>query len=111
MTVLLPATSWVNIPLLPPLQMSSPYRPLWIVFYQGVAMQRTVEQDSENCSNHTMCAINPGHIPKTFTDAALREVVDSIAGRTDTLLEIVEYNFEVSLLSTVYSTDLSAVSV
>jgi hypothetical protein len=43
-----------------------------------------------------MCAVNPSRISKTFSDAALHEVVDSIAARTGTLLEIVNYNVEVS---------------
>jgi fatty acid synthase subunit beta len=74
-------------------------------------MQHAVEHDSENWSNYTMCAINPGHIPKTCADAALRKVVDSIAGRIGTLLEIVNYDFEVSLPPAVYPTDLRAISV
>jgi fatty acid synthase subunit beta len=41
-----------------------------------------------------MCAVNPSRISKTFTDAALREVVDTISTRTSTLLEIVNYNVE-----------------
>jgi fatty acid synthase subunit alpha len=44
-----------------------------------------------------MCAVNPGRLSPTFSDAALREVVDSIATRTASLLEIVNYNVEVSL--------------
>ena len=66
-----------------------------VVFYRGITMQRAVERDSENRSNYAMCAVNPSRISKTFTDAALREVVDSIAVRTGTLLEIVNYNVEV----------------
>ena len=58
-------------------------------------MQRAVERDSKNRSNYTMCAVNPSRISKTFSDAALREVVDSIATLTGTLLEIVNYNVEV----------------
>ncbi|KAJ7082253.1 hypothetical protein B0H15DRAFT_785828 [Mycena belliarum] len=57
-------------------------------------MQRAVERDSENRSNYAMCAVNPSRIFKTFTDAALREVVDSIATSTGALLEIVNYNVE-----------------
>ena len=60
-------------------------------------MQRAVERDSENWSNYAMCAVNPNRISKTFTDAALREIVDSIAVRTGTLLEIINYNVEVRL--------------
>lgn len=66
-----------------------------VVFYRGITMQRAVERDSENRSNYAMCAVNPSRISKTFSDAALREVVDSIAASTDTLLEIVNYNVEV----------------
>ena len=61
-------------------------------------MQRAVERDSQNRSNYAMCAVNPSRISKTFNDAALREVVDSIATRTSTLLEIVNFNVEVRLL-------------
>ncbi|KAF8206176.1 fatty acid synthase [Mycena galopus ATCC 62051] len=65
-----------------------------VVFYRGITMQRAVERDSENRSNYAMCAVNPSRISKTFTDAALREVVDSITTSTGTLLEIVNYNVE-----------------
>ncbi|KAJ7077160.1 fatty acid synthase [Mycena belliarum] len=65
-----------------------------VVFYRGITMQRAVERDSENRSNYAMCAVNPSRISKTFTDAALREVVDSIATSTGALLEIVNYNVE-----------------
>ena len=37
-------------------------------------MQCVVECDLENHSNYVMCAVNP-----TFSDAALREVVDMIS--------------------------------
>jgi malonyl CoA-acyl carrier protein transacylase len=57
----------------------------------------SVERDSENRSNYAMCAVNPSRISPTFSDAALREVVDSIAIRTASLLEIVNYNVEVRL--------------
>ncbi|EIW84299.1 fatty acid synthase [Coniophora puteana RWD-64-598 SS2] len=65
-----------------------------VVFYRGITMQRAVERDSQNRSNYAMCAVNPSRISKTFTDAALREVVDTISTRTSTLLEIVNYNVE-----------------
>ena len=52
-----------------------------VVFYRGITMQRAVERDFENRSNYAMCAVNPSRISRTFTDAALREVVDSIAVR------------------------------
>lgn len=58
-------------------------------------MQHAIERDSKNRSNYAMCAVNPSRVSKTFSDAALREVVDSIATLTGTLLEIVNYNVEV----------------
>ncbi|EPQ52677.1 hypothetical protein GLOTRDRAFT_112049 [Gloeophyllum trabeum ATCC 11539] len=65
-----------------------------VVFYRGITMQRAVERDAENRSNYAMCAVNPSRISKTFTDAALREVVETISQRTGCLLEIVNYNVE-----------------
>ncbi|KAI0826547.1 acyl transferase domain-containing protein [Trametes gibbosa] len=64
------------------------------VFYRGITMQRAVEHDSQNRSNYAMCAVNPSRISKTFNDAALREVVESIAQKTGCLLEIVNFNVE-----------------
>ena len=58
-------------------------------------MQHAIERDSKNRSNYAMCAVNPSRVSKTFSDATLREVVDSIATLTGTLLEIVNYNVEV----------------
>jgi fatty acid synthase subunit alpha, fungi type len=66
-----------------------------VVFYRGITMQRAVERDSQNRSNYAMCAVNPSRVHKTFNDAALREVVDSISLSTSSLLEIVNYNVEV----------------
>ena len=71
-----------------------------MLFYRGITMQRAVERDSENRSNYAMCAVNPSRVSTTFSDAALHEVVDSIAthmGHTASLLEIVNYNVEVNL--------------
>ncbi|KAL0065236.1 fatty acid synthase alpha subunit Lsd1 [Marasmius tenuissimus] len=65
-----------------------------VVFYRGITMQRAVERDSKNRSNYAMCAVNPSRISKTFSDAALREVVDTISSNTGSLLEIVNYNVE-----------------
>lgn len=48
-----------------------------VVFYRGITMQRAVERDSENRYSYAMCAVNPSRISPTFSDAALREVVDS----------------------------------
>ena len=59
-------------------------------------MQRAVEHDSENCSNYAMCAVNPSCISKSFDDVALREVVDTILMLTNSLLQIVNFNVEVS---------------
>jgi fatty acid synthase subunit alpha len=70
-----------------------------VVFYRGITMQRAVERDASGRSNYAMCAVNPSRISATFTDAALREIVDSISQRTDTLLEIVNFNVEVHRLS------------
>ena len=67
-----------------------------VVFYRGITMQRAVECDSENRSNYAMCAVNPSRISPTFSDAALREVVNSIATISGSLLEIVNYNVEAS---------------
>jgi len=49
----------------------------------------------ENRSNYPMCAVNPSRILPTFSDAALREVVDSIATISGSL-EIINYNVEAS---------------
>ena len=66
-----------------------------VVFYLGITMQRAVERDAHNRSNYAMCAVNPSRISKTFNEAALREVVEVIARRSNVLLEIVNYNVEV----------------
>ena len=42
-----------------------------------------------------MCAVNPSRISKTLNEAALRKVVEIVGRRTDTLLEIVNYNVDV----------------
>ncbi|KIM51926.1 hypothetical protein SCLCIDRAFT_18296 [Scleroderma citrinum Foug A] len=65
-----------------------------VVFYCGITMQHTVEHDAHNRSNYAMCAINPSCISETFSEMALCKVVDMIATRTSTLLEIVNYNIE-----------------
>ncbi|CAE6460687.1 unnamed protein product [Rhizoctonia solani] len=65
-----------------------------VVFYRGITMQRAVERDEHNRSNYAMCAVNPSRIGKSFSDAALREVVDSVSHETNLLLEIVNYNVE-----------------
>lgn len=70
-----------------------------VVFYRGITMQRAVERDARNRSNYAMCAVNPSRISSTFNDAALREVVDCISSRGNVLLEIVNFNVEVSIQS------------
>ncbi|KAI5885432.1 uncharacterized protein SCHCODRAFT_01176814 [Schizophyllum commune H4-8] len=65
-----------------------------VAFYRGITMQRAVERDEHNRSNYAMCAVNPSRISKTFTDTALRDVVDGIASSTNQLLEIVNFNVE-----------------
>ena len=69
-----------------------------VVFYRDIAMQRAVERDSENRSNYAMCAVNPSKISPSFTDAALRELVVTIAMLSNSLLEIVTYSIEVSFI-------------
>lgn len=65
-----------------------------VVFYRGITMQRAVERDAQNRSSYGMCAINPSRIGKSFSEAALREVVDAVSRRTDTLLEIVNFSMQ-----------------
>ncbi|CAH7689739.1 fatty acid synthase subunit beta [Phakopsora pachyrhizi] len=65
-----------------------------VVFFRGITMQRAVERDEENRSKYAMAAVNPSRIGKSFSDAALREVVDTISKRCDVLLEIVNFNVE-----------------
>ncbi|KAK7446755.1 fatty acid synthase alpha subunit Lsd1 [Stygiomarasmius scandens] len=65
-----------------------------VVFYRGITMQCAVEHDAEGRSNYAMCAVNPSCISKRFSDAALREVVDTIAATISSLLEIVNFNVE-----------------
>lgn len=78
-----------------------------VVFYRGITMQRAVERDSQNRSNYAMCAVNPSRISPTFSDAALREVVDNIALHSGALLEIVNYNVEVRPRPALSSTPLT----
>jgi malonyl CoA-acyl carrier protein transacylase len=67
-----------------------------IVFYCGLTMQHTVERDEQGQSNYAMCAINPSHIGKTFNGAAHCEIINTISNGRDCLLEIVNFNVEVS---------------
>jgi fatty acid synthase subunit beta len=65
-----------------------------VVFYRGMAMQSAVKRDSTGCSNYSMVAVNPARVSKTFSDSALRYVVDSIARANGDVLEIVNFNVE-----------------
>ncbi|KAI9473939.1 MAG: fatty acid synthase [Benjaminiella poitrasii] len=65
-----------------------------VVFYRGMAMQSAVKRDEVGRSNYSMVAVNPARVSKTFDDAALRFVVDSIACRGGDVLEIVNFNVE-----------------
>ena len=65
-----------------------------VVFYRGMSMQSAVKRDSLGRSNYSMVAVNPARVSKTFSDAALRYVVDSIARRNGKVLEIVNFNVE-----------------
>jgi fatty acid synthase subunit alpha, fungi type len=66
-----------------------------IVFYRGLTMQHTVERDGQGRSNYAMCSVNPRRVSKTFDDAALREIINTISNGRDCLLEIVNFNVEV----------------
>jgi len=51
-----------------------------IVFSCGLTMQHAAERDEQGRSNYAVCAIHPCRVGKTFDDAALREIVDTIVG-------------------------------
>ncbi|KIN98953.1 hypothetical protein M404DRAFT_966461 [Pisolithus tinctorius Marx 270] len=65
------------------------------VFYCGTSMQWAIGRDVQNRSNYVICTANPSHISRILGEMALREVMDTIATRTGTLLEIVNYNIEI----------------
>ncbi|GME81857.1 unnamed protein product [Ambrosiozyma monospora] len=65
-----------------------------VVFFRGMTMQVAVPRDSLGRSNYGMIAVNPSRVSSTFSDAALRFVVDHIGKQTGWLLEIVNYNVE-----------------
>lgn len=73
-------------------------------------MQSAVERNSQNRSDYAMCAVNPSRIDKTFSEAALREVVEIVGRRTDALLEIVNYNVDVCVSFLVRSAANSGLS-
>ncbi|KAG8729950.1 3-oxoacyl-[acyl-carrier-protein] synthase, partial [Ceratobasidium sp. 423] len=68
-----------------------------VVFYCGITVQRAVERDEHNHSNYAMCTVNPSRIGKSFSDAALGEVVDSVSHETNLLLEIIKFNVETTI--------------
>jgi fatty acid synthase subunit alpha len=96
LTLLSLATRWASSLLSLPLLISCPNSSLVdVVFYRSLTMQPAVERDELSRSNYAMCAVNPSRVSKTFDDAALREVVDTISNARDCLLEVVNFNVEV----------------
>ncbi|KAI9088332.1 hypothetical protein DFS34DRAFT_701418 [Phlyctochytrium arcticum] len=65
-----------------------------VVFYRGMTMQVAVQRDAEGRSDYGMCAVNPIRVGPTFSEQALKFVVEGIAGHSQALLEIVNYNVE-----------------
>ncbi|CCH45960.1 fatty acid synthase [Wickerhamomyces ciferrii] len=65
-----------------------------IVFYRGMTMQVAVPRDSLGRSNYGMIAVNPSRVSGTFTQDALKFVVDRVGKQTTWLVEIVNYNVE-----------------
>ncbi|KAI8617820.1 hypothetical protein BC830DRAFT_1166674 [Chytriomyces sp. MP71] len=65
-----------------------------VVFYRGMTMQVAVPRDAAGRSSYGMCAVNPVRVSHTFGDKALVFVVQSVARRTNDLLEIVNFNVE-----------------
>lgn len=63
-----------------------------VVFYRGMTMQVAVPRDELGRSNYGMIAINPSRISPTFSEPALRLVVEETSKTTKWLLEIVNYN-------------------
>nr|BAA36384.1 fatty acid synthetase [Schizosaccharomyces pombe] len=65
-----------------------------LVFLRGLTMQNAVHRDELGRSDYGMVAANPSRVSASFTDAALRFIVDHIGQQTNLLLEIVNYNVE-----------------
>ncbi|RXK40211.1 hypothetical protein M231_02485 [Tremella mesenterica] len=63
-----------------------------VVFYRGITMQRAVHRDANGKSNYAMMACNPSRVGKTFSEEALREIVDAISIQKSILLQIVNLN-------------------
>lgn len=65
-----------------------------LVFLRGMTMQGAVARDAQGRSPYAMAAVNPRSAGSKFDDAALRRVVDAIAGKSGQLLEVVNFNVE-----------------
>ena len=63
-----------------------------VVFFRGITMQRAVHRDADGKSQYAMMAANPSRVGKTFSESALREIVDAISKQMSTLLQIVNLN-------------------
>jgi len=63
-----------------------------VVFFRGITMQRAVHRDAEGKSQYGMMAANPSRVGKTFSESALREIVDAISQQKSILLQIVNLN-------------------
>lgn len=63
-----------------------------VVFFRGITMQRAVKRDAEGKSQYAMMAVNPSRVGKSFSEPALREIVDQISKQKEVLLQIVNLN-------------------
>ena len=63
-----------------------------VVFFRGITMQRAVQRDASGKSQYAMMAANPSRVGKTFSEEALREIVDTISKQKSILLQIVNLN-------------------
>ena len=63
-----------------------------VVFFRGITMQRAVQRDAAGKSQYAMMAANPSRVGKTFSEEALREIVDAISKQKSILLQIVNLN-------------------
>jgi fatty acid synthase subunit beta len=63
-----------------------------VVFFRGITMQRAVHRDAEGKSQYAMMAANPSRVGRTFSESALREIVDAISQQKSILLQIVNLN-------------------
>ena len=63
-----------------------------VVFFRGITMQRAVKRDAEGKSQYAMMAANPSRVGKSFSEEALREIVDAVSTQKSILLQIVNLN-------------------